>query len=92
MPVALIQLSMKTDCICATTGPFDAEVRVAPMIGVLRVATPFVGDADAAGEADLAVDDEQLAVRAVVHPLQVGPMGLVVALDLDAGAPASPAR
>ena len=37
------------------------------MIRVLRVAVPFVGDADAAGEADPAVDDQQLAVRAVVE-------------------------
>ena len=31
---------------------FDAVVRVAPVLGILRVALPLVGDADAAGEAD----------------------------------------
>ena len=69
--MTLIQLSMKTACICATTGPSTLEVRVAPVLGILRVAGPLVGDADAAGEADAAVDDQQLAVRAVVQAAEV---------------------
>ena len=48
-------------------GPVDAEVRVAPLVFVARVALPLVGDADAAGERDRLVDDEHLPVRAVVH-------------------------
>ena len=40
-------------------GALDAEVRLAPVVLVLRVPEPFVADADAAGEADAAVDDEQ---------------------------------
>ncbi len=64
---------------------FDAEVGVAPVVGVLRVAGPFGRDADAAGETDRAVDDQELAVRAVVEPAEPGPARLVVALDLDAG-------
>jgi hypothetical protein len=36
--------------------PFDAVVRVTPMLGVLGVAAPFVGDADASGEPDPAID------------------------------------
>ncbi len=48
-------------------------MRVAPVVGVLGVARPLVGDADAAGHADLAVGDQQLSVRAVVHaPDRVG--------------------
>ena len=45
------------------------------MLRVLRVAGPLVGDADAAGEADAAVDDQQLAVRAVVDAVDVVPVG-----------------
>jgi hypothetical protein len=55
------------------------------VVGVLRVAGPLVGDADAAGEADPAVDDEELPVRAVVEPAEVRPARRVVLLDLDAG-------
>ena len=54
------------------------------MVGILRVAGPFVGDADAAGESDLAVDDQQLAVRAVVHSGEVIPARLVKFPHLDA--------
>ena len=39
---------------------------VAPVLGVVGVAVPFVGDAGAAGEADAAVNDEEFAVGAVV--------------------------
>ena len=35
--------------------------------GILRVAAPVIGDAGAAGERDAAVDDERLAVGAVVE-------------------------
>ena len=45
---------------------FDAEVGVAPLVGIPRVALPQVRDPDAAGEADGLVDDEHLAVRAMV--------------------------
>ena len=75
---------MNTACIWATTGPVDAEVRVAPVLGALGPAAPLVGDADAAGEADRAVHDQHLAVRAVVQPPQVPPLGLVIAHDLHA--------
>ena len=36
------------------------EMGVAPVVGVLGVATPLVGDADAAGVADPAVDHQDL--------------------------------
>ena len=64
---------------------FDPEVGVAPMIGGIRVAQPHVRDADAADEADLAIDDEQLAVRAVVDAARVVPAQRMVAHDLHAG-------
>ncbi len=48
------------------------------------VAEPVVGDADAAGESDLAVDDEQLAVSAMVGPRDRVPAQGVVPLDADA--------
>jgi hypothetical protein len=47
--------------------PADAHVGVAPVIGVLRVPGPLVGDADAADEAGAAVDDAELAMCAVVQ-------------------------
>ena len=53
---------------------------VAPVVGVLGVALPLVGDADAAGEADAPVDHQQLAVGAVVHAAEVVPVQRVVAL------------
>ena len=41
-------------------------MRVAPVFLVLRVAEPLVGDAHAAGERDVAVDDERLPMGPVV--------------------------
>ena len=55
---------------------FDADHRVAPVILVLRVAQPLVVEADAAGEADASVDDQNLAVRAVVQFLERVPLRL----------------
>jgi hypothetical protein len=40
----------------------DPEVAVTPVVLVLRVAEPVVGDAHAAGKRDVAVDDQRLAV------------------------------
>ena len=48
-------------------------MRIAPVLGVLRVPAPLVADPDAAGEADVAVDDQQLAMGAVVHAIEVVP-------------------
>src|SRR5690606_16943088 len=50
----------------AHAGASKAEVRLAPLAGAARVALPLLRDADAAGEADLLVADEQLAMRALV--------------------------
>ena len=60
------QLSRNAARSPSTAGPVDAEVGVAPLALVARVALPLVGDADAAGEADRLVDDQHLAVGAVV--------------------------
>ena len=51
----------------------DAEVGVAPLVLVAGVALPLVGDADAAGEADRLVDDQHLAVGAVVELARAEP-------------------
>ena len=44
------------------------HVRVAPVVGVLGVAGPLLGDAHAAGHAHPSVGDQQLAVGAVLQP------------------------
>ena len=62
-----------------------ADVRVAPVLGVLGVAGPLLGDADAADHPDPAVDDQQLAVRAVVQPPQRVGLGRAEARDAHAG-------
>jgi hypothetical protein len=64
---------------------FDPEVRVSPVIRILPMAAPLVGDADAAGESRPAVDGQELAVGPLVHPREVIPLERVVLLDLDPG-------
>ncbi len=51
----------------------------------VRIAFPLVGDAHATGEADLAVHDQQLAVRAVVQAAQVVPAQRAVLVHFHAG-------
>ena len=53
--------------------PLDADLHVAPLAGIPRVAAPVVGDAGAAGERDPAVDDQRLAVGAVVVAAEAAP-------------------
>ena len=65
-------------------GTLDAEMHVSPVVGILRVAHPLVGDADAAGECDPAVDHQQLAMGAIVEAVQVIPLQWTVLLDVDA--------
>ena len=50
--------------------PPDLHLRVAPVLLAVRVAEPVIGDAGAAGESDLAVDHQDLSMRAVVHFLE----------------------
>lgn len=65
--------------------PFGPEMAVAPVLRVLRVAGPLRSDADAAGEADPAVDDEHFAVGAIVELVEVVPPRLVIAPDVHTG-------
>lgn len=60
------QLSMNPPRTSRTAGP-SSRTWVSRQIGVLSVAGPHVGDTDAAGKADLSVDDEQPAVHPVVE-------------------------
>ena len=51
----------------------------------LGVPRPFVGDADPANEADFTIDDEQLAVGAVIVAAEIRIKDGVVAFDLHPG-------
>ena len=64
--------------------PFDADLHVAPVVGVLALPEPLIGDPRATGEADAAVDDERLPVRPVVEPAERVPVDRVVPGDLTA--------
>ena len=55
------------------------------MIGVLRVAQPMIGDAHAASERDLTVDDENLAMRTVVHFFERVPAWRIEVIELGTG-------
>src|SRR5918993_1243577 len=64
-------------------GSFEAYPRVAPVVRVRTVAEPLVGDPVTERVADLAVEDEQLAMRAVIEAAEVPPMRLAVGGELD---------
>jgi hypothetical protein len=72
-------------------GPGDAEMRIAPMVWSVRISEPEIGDAGTARESDASVDDQYLAVRALLDlcdrapPSRVVPRQLVVEAQLDAG-------
>src|SRR4030095_1166705 len=51
----------------------ELVMRIAPVLGGGGVAAPVVGNAGATGEADAAVYDQQLAVRAIVDAAQAVP-------------------
>ena len=57
----------------------QAHVRVAPGGEALAAVDVLLADVHAAGVADLAVDDDDLAVVAVVDAQQVGDVGLAPA-------------
>ena len=67
-PVASSQFSAKAPCMPADDRAADADVGVAPVVGVLGVAGPLRRDPDAAGHPDPAVGDQQPAVGAVGEP------------------------
>ena len=54
----LSQLSRNASLQIGDHGPLDLKVRVAPVVGRLGVTEPLVRDADAADEADFAIDDQ----------------------------------
>ncbi len=64
--------------------PAQLEVHVAPVLRILRLPFPLVGNADATREGYLPVHNQQLAVRAVVHACEVVPVQRAVAVHLDA--------
>src|SRR5688572_21385272 len=58
-------------------------MRVPPMVRILRVARPYIRNADSAGVAYLAIDDQQLAVGPIIEPADRIPVRTVIAPDLD---------
>ena len=83
--MAASQFSAKVACRLGTAPPSTRSM-VSRQTGWLRDALePLVGDAGAADEADAAVDDEELAVGAVVELEDAIPGGRVVEGDLAAG-------
>ena len=85
-PVSSIQFSAeRAPAAGSTIGPSTRSAGVAPVILVLRVAGPLLGEAVAADVADAAVDDRYLAVVAIVHAPEVGEGERVEANEADAG-------
>ena len=58
---------------------------VAPVLWVLRCTGPLRCDTHAASKADAAINDQQLAVRAIVDTMKVVPAQRMVAGDLNPG-------
>src|SRR5690606_11617081 len=54
--------------------PAKFKVAFAPMVGVLSIAKPFVANTDTPGKAYLAIDDQQFAMAAIVHTIEVVPV------------------
>ena len=69
----------------ACHGAFQAHGRIAPVIFVFAVAEPLIREAVAERVADRAVDDEELAMRAVIEAPQIPPPRTTVLGELDAG-------
>jgi hypothetical protein len=61
------------------------KVHISPVMGILGVASPLIGNPHTAGEPDLAVDDKYFSVRAIVELSQAIPVKRVIALDFDSG-------
>jgi hypothetical protein len=70
-PVSPAQFSLKAPWMLCTMGPCSQHADVGVVLVVLGVAQPVVGDAVAADEGLLAVDDADLAVVAVVQHAEV---------------------
>ena len=63
----------------------DTEMEFAPFIRIAGITRPVVRNADAADEADPAVNDEQLAVGAKVVAAKIPPEDRMVDLQVDSG-------
>ena len=63
----------------------DAIVRIAPMLGILCMASPFICYTYAARETVPPINDQQLAMCAVVQFTQLIPVQLVIFFYLDSG-------
>ena len=61
---------------------FEANLDVAPLVRASGVAAPVISDASATGKRQLAVDDQGLAMRAVVEAAEGVPADRVVPGDL----------
>ena len=59
-------------------------MRVAPVVGILSIAEPVIGDAHPAGEPYHAVDNQQLPMRPIVEAAKVVPPEGVIFHHLDA--------
>src|SRR5438874_7110983 len=66
--------------------PFEPQPGVAPMLSVLPVAGPLLGESVAADVADAPVDDHLLAMIAIVEASPVSEGRLVILDELHAGA------
>ncbi|MPM80038.1 hypothetical protein SDC9_127082 [bioreactor metagenome] len=62
-----------------------AKMDVAPVLLVLRVPAPLIGNANTAGVGHLAVDNQQLAVRAIVDAVHAVPAQRAIAPHLGPG-------
>ncbi len=76
----------------ADGGTGDLEMRIPPVLLVLRVAEPVVGDAHAAGERDVAVDDERLAMGPIVGVFEAEEAERIEPRQLGAGGLSSRSR
>src|SRR5205085_30046 len=63
---------------------FDAQTGIAPVVLVLRMSRPLLGQSKSADVADAAVDDRFLAMVAVVESPEVGEGGAMEADQLHA--------
>ena len=49
---------------------FHPDLDIAPMLGILGVAGPFLGETDAAGKSDLAVQNQYSPVGPPIGPVK----------------------
>ena len=84
-PAASSQFSAKVEIMPATASPFHAEDRVAPRRLALYRVPPEIRNARPAHKPKLPVDDQQLAMRALIQALPRVPAQRMVPAHLAAG-------